>query len=118
MPRAPRQRMPPAPVPAEELPRTLLRPRRPTPAQPRTGTALDAGVPFRMARVASLHDVEVARLQALGHGAHLAVAHRAIVDLANGGHLRCGAGEEGLVREVELIARDALLENWNPLFVR
>src|SRR4051812_6523237 len=59
-----------------------------------------ADQPLGVGGVAPLHDLEIARLEAAGDRADGPVADLAVVDLADRGHLGCGAREERLVGEV------------------
>src|SRR5690606_2601927 len=75
---------------------------------------LDRTEPLFVAVVAAAHDVEELVLELLRDRADLALADRAVVDLAYGRDLRGGAGEEALVREPELVAGDARLLHLEP----
>src|SRR6185295_12867059 len=67
----------------------------------RNATSLHPRQPLRVRLVVAPHHVEVALLHAPSQGADRAVAERPVVDLADGGDLGGGPGEEGLVGEVE-----------------
>src|SRR5262245_5236331 len=76
-----------------------------TPSRPLGGHGREpVAVLDRLARYA----LEERLLQPLGERAALAAADGAAVQLADRGHFRRGAGEEGLVRAVDLVAGDAL----------
>src|SRR5512140_3216431 len=62
---------------------------------------LDRREPVVVLAVAAVHDLEEGRLDALGDGPARAAADRAAVELADGRDFRRGAGEEGLVRDVD-----------------
>src|SRR5512136_283157 len=59
-------------------------------------------------------DLEEGRLDLLGQGAALAGADRVLVNRPDGRDLRRGTGEEGLVRDVEHLPRDGLLDDADP----
>ena len=67
----------------------------------------DARQPLGVRRVAAANDVEEARLDLLRDRADRTLADGAVVDLAHRRHLGGGAGEEHLVGQPELVARDA-----------
>src|SRR5688572_20779166 len=62
--------------------------------------------PFAPLLVLAGHDVEESLLDRLGHRARLARADHAPVELADRRHLRRGAGEERLVGDVDVVARE------------
>src|SRR6218665_58702 len=74
----------------------------------------DQGQPVGVLRVAAAHDVEEGRLDLLGDGAPRTAAQLDAVQLADRRHLGGGAGEEGLVADVHLVARDALFHHPHP----
>src|SRR5690606_27643215 len=71
---------------------------------------LDQRPPLGVAGALAADQVEVGLLQLFGDRAATADADLPAVDFANRGDLRGGAGEEGLVGDVDLIAGDALLD--------
>jgi len=79
------------------------------PCQIRPDTSCrDRGQPFAVTVRFARHAVEKSLLQFRRDRPALPLADDAIVELANRRHLGRGAGEESLVRDVDLIARDAL----------
>src|SRR5690606_22066418 len=75
------------------------------------GPGSDRHEPVAIALVASGDDVEEQRLELLGDGAAASVADPAVVELADRRDLGRRAREEGLVRDVHLVAGDALLDH-------
>src|SRR5258706_6813662 len=59
--------------------------------------------------VASVDDVEECRLDLLGARSARALADDAPVELADRGYLRRGSGEESLVADVDVVAREPRL---------
>src|SRR5690349_16555903 len=74
---------------------------------PRSGMAQ----PFRVSIALTLHQRQIGLLQLLGDRPALPRPDRPVVDLADRRDFRRGAGEEGLVRHVDLVARDAPLDH-------
>src|SRR6266567_4967902 len=74
--------------------------------------------PRHVLRVAAVDHVEEHLLQFLGNRSALARTDGTVVELADRRDLRCGTGEERLVGDVELVARDAALDYRNPEFRR
>src|SRR6218665_635826 len=70
----------------------------------------DRGQPLGVLRVAAGHDVEEGVLDLLGDGAAGALADLDAVEFADGRDFRGGAGEEGLVGDVDLVAGDAFFD--------
>src|SRR5438552_3049380 len=70
--------------------------------------------PRHVLRVAAVDHVEKHRLQLLSDRSALARTDGTVVKLADRRDLGRGAGEERLVRDVELVARDAALDYRNP----
>ena len=60
-----------------------------------------------MGGATAVNRIEVQALQSFGDGAAAAVADGAIVDFADRGHFGGGAGEEGFVGDVDLVAGNA-----------
>ena len=54
--------------------------------------------------MAASHRIEIELLQAAGHRADLAIAHRTVVDLEHRGEVGSSAGKETLLGYVKLIA--------------
>ena len=63
---------------------------------------------------AALYLIKVHFLQALGDRTASAVADDAAVHFADRRHLGGGAGEEGLIGDIHLVAGDALFPDRNP----
>src|SRR5688572_16930057 len=76
-----------------------------------TSRLLDQGTPFGVSSGLAGDQVEVGLLQLLGDRATTAGADLAAVQFADRGHFGGGAGEEGLVGDVHLVAGDALLDD-------
>src|SRR3569623_2451006 len=85
-------------------PLPILDPCRPT---RRPLITVDVTQPLRILVTAAVHLVEESRLQFLGDGPAAAAADGAAVHFADRRHLGGGAGEEGLVGDVHLVAGDA-----------
>src|ERR1700693_4991090 len=64
------------------------------------------------------HDCVELLLQRLGVGADRAFADLDLVDGTDRGDLRGGAGEERLIGDVEHLAGNHLLDNWNAQVAR
>src|SRR5947207_15292399 len=77
----------------------------------RSWMGVDGRQPRLVLGISSVDDVEKHRLQFLRHRPALARAYRSVVQFPNWGHLGCSAGEEGLIRNVELIACDPPLQH-------
>src|SRR2546426_6748722 len=75
----------------------------------RAAKRLDVREPGAVALLAAAHDREEDILQAAGDRPRRAVADAPVVELADRRHLGRRAREERLVREVDLVAREALL---------
>src|SRR3954471_10995590 len=73
--------------------------------------ALNLGEPVRVLRIAPVHDVEEGRLDLLRDRAARADADLHAIEFADGRDFGGRAGEEGLVADVHLVARDALLHD-------
>src|SRR5689334_12655637 len=63
---------------------------------------------------AAFDDVEEFLVQGASDWTCLAVSDRDLVDSANRCDLSCSAGEENFVGNVEHLARNHLLDNWEP----
>src|SRR5438105_13558384 len=74
----------------------------------------DLRQPVRVPGIAAVHDVEERRLDLLRDRAAPADADLDAVELADRRHFGRGAGEERLVGDVDLVARDALLHDLQP----
>src|SRR3569623_1481021 len=74
----------------------------------------DLGEPVGVLGIAAVHDVEEGRLDLLGDGAARADADLHAVQIADGRDFRGRAGEERLVADGDLVARDALLHDVDP----
>src|SRR5512140_3222904 len=74
----------------------------------------DLGQPVAVLGIAPVDDVEERVLDLLGDGAARSGADLQPVEFADGSHFRGGAGEERLVGDVDLVARDALLHDLDP----
>src|SRR6266849_2054390 len=70
--------------------------------------------PGAVAVVAAAHDREERPLGSTRRRAGLPIPDAAIVELADGCHFGSGTGEERLVREIDLVAREALLAARDP----
>src|ERR1700687_5514845 len=68
--------------------------------------------PMAVALLAA-HDCVKLLLQRFGDGADRAFADLDLIDRTDRGDLRGGAGEERLIGDVEHLARNHLLDNWN-----
>src|SRR5262249_20942361 len=79
---------------------------------------LQVGQPALVLPLAPGHDVEECRLEHRRQRTARAGPDLAAVDLADRRDLRRGAGEEDLVRDVELVARDRALLDLNALVAR
>src|ERR1700704_3042341 len=79
--------------------------------------ALDRREPGFVFRIPAVDDIEEQRLQLLGDRTALAVSDRPVVQLAYRRHLGRGAGKEGLVGDVHVIARHALCPHLDSDFV-
>src|SRR5947209_6536676 len=75
----------------------------------------DRRQPLRVPRLLTTDGPEEHRLDILGDGTHPARSDAAVVDIAHGRDLRGGAAHEGLVRAVEVVAREAPLLDGDPL---
>ena len=64
--------------------------------------------------VAAIHHIEVTGLNLLRDGATLASANGAVVQFADGRDFSGGAGEKGLVTDIDLVTRDALFTSSIP----
>src|SRR3954451_21046282 len=71
----------------------------------------DFGEPVGVFRIAAIDDVVERVLQLLGDRAAPADADLHAIEFADGRHFGGGAGEEALVGDVDLVARDALLHD-------
>src|SRR2546427_10643292 len=80
----------------------------------RVRVGCDRCEPRHVLRVAAVDHIEEHRLQFLGDRSAMARTDRTIVKLAYRCDLGCRAGEERLVGDVELVARDAALDHRNP----
>src|SRR3546814_9962371 len=67
--------------------------------------------PFGISVALALHQREVRCLQLFGDRTATAFADRTIVDLANRRDFSGGAGEERLVGDIDLVARDASFDD-------
>src|SRR5690349_3139965 len=74
--------------------------------------ASDLGQPFGVFRVPAVDDVEERALDLLGDRPARAAADLDPVELAHRCDLGGGAGEEDLVADVDLVARDALFDQF------
>src|SRR5690349_12941104 len=72
------------------------------------GCGSDPGEPFEVLRVAAVHDVEERGLDLLGDRTARAAPDLDAVEFADRRDFGGGAGEERLVGDVDLVARDAL----------
>src|SRR3569623_1813716 len=85
-------------------PLPILVPCRPT---RRPLISVDVTQPLRILVTAAVHLIEESRMQFLGDGPAAAAADGAAVHFTDRRHLGGGAGEEGLVGDVHLVAGDA-----------
>src|SRR4051794_34239718 len=74
----------------------------------------DLSEPMGVFEILAIHDVEEGVLDLLGDRPARADADLHAVEFADRRDLGRGAGEEGLVGDVDLVARDALLHHLEP----
>ena len=79
-----------------------------------SGGGSDLAEPVRVFRVAAVDDVKEGALDFFGDRAAAAGAEFDAVQFADRRHLCSGAGEKGLVADVDLVAGDALLYYFQP----